>query len=100
MGPELTTGYLGEVIKVTRTATQACGRLPGGGVLFLSALMFVSTLAAQDSKTQDAAIAQIDKFIAAKAIDRSSPRWRTKLPQPPKIHYLFHSYIQLLNYHR
>ena len=87
MGPELTTGYLGEVIKVIRTATQACGRLLCGGVLFLPALMFVSTLAAQNSKTQDAAIAQIDKFIASKGINKSAPRWRTRLPRPPKANF-------------
>ena len=37
------------------------------------------------SGTPDAAIAEIDKFIAEKKIDKTNASWKTTLPQPPKL---------------
>jgi len=48
------------------------------------ALTFVSTAYSQDKKAPDSAIAEIDKFISSKKIDKSSPRWLLGLPKPPK----------------
>lgn len=51
------------------------------------ALTFVSTVYSQDKKAPDAAIAEIDKFISSKKIDKSSPRWRLGLPKPPQADF-------------
>jgi len=37
------------------------------------------------SETSDAALAQIDKFIAEQKIDKSNPKWRLKLAKPPRL---------------
>ena len=37
-----------------------------------------------DSKT-DAAIAEIDKFIADQKIDKANPNWKQNVPKPPKV---------------
>ena len=67
--------------------TQSRVFLSAGGLLPVLALTFVSTVYGQDKEAPDAAIAQIDKFISSRAIDKSSPRWRTKLAQPPKANF-------------
>ena len=45
------------------------------------------TKEAPASETINSAIAQIDKFIASKGINKSAPGWRTKLPKPPKANF-------------
>ncbi|HXJ33073.1 MAG TPA: peptidylprolyl isomerase [Candidatus Eisenbacteria bacterium] len=37
------------------------------------------------SGATDPAIAEIDKFIAEKKIDKANPNWKTSLPQPPML---------------
>ncbi|MCH2584377.1 MAG: peptidylprolyl isomerase [Planctomycetes bacterium] len=64
--------------------TQFRALVSAGCVLFVLALTFVSTAYSQDKKAPDSAIAEIDKFISSKKIDKSSPRWRLGLPKPPQ----------------
>ncbi len=44
-------------------------------------------LAADDKKASDAAVAELDKFIAEQKIDKSAAGWKTKLPKPPKVEF-------------
>jgi peptidyl-prolyl cis-trans isomerase B (cyclophilin B) len=37
--------------------------------------------------TSDAALTQIDAFIAEQSIDTSGSNWRTSLPQPPSVNF-------------
>ena len=67
--------------------TQFRALVSAGCVLFVLALTFVSTAYSQDKKATDSAIAEIDKFISSKKIDKSSPRWRTGLPKPPQADF-------------
>jgi len=50
-------------------------------------VMATSVLGKDDTPagSVDPAIAEVDKFIAAQKIDKSSPGWKTKLPKPPKL---------------
>ncbi len=41
-------------------------------------------LAADDKKASDAAVAELDKFIADQKIDKTKDGWKTGLPKPPK----------------
>ena len=67
--------------------TQFRALVSVGCVLFVLALTFVSAAYSQDKKAPDSAIAEIDKFISSKKIDKSSPRWRTGLPKPPQADF-------------
>ena len=67
--------------------TQSRAFLFAGCVLFALASTFVLPVYAQDSAATDPAIAQIDKFIASKKIDKTSPRWRVGLPKPSKADF-------------
>ncbi|MFP6633770.1 MAG: peptidylprolyl isomerase [Planctomycetota bacterium] len=67
--------------------TQFRALVSAGCVLFVLALTFVSTAYSQDKKAPDSAIAEIDKFISSKKIDKSSPRWRLGLSKPPKADF-------------
>ena len=67
--------------------TQFRALVSAGCVLFALALTFVSTAYSQDKKAPDSAIAELDKFISSKKIDKSSPRWRTGLPKPPQADF-------------
>jgi cyclophilin family peptidyl-prolyl cis-trans isomerase len=58
------------------------------------ALSIVTPAAAEEKKkmsaptaTTDAATAEIDKFIAAQKIDKSSPTWKQNLPKPPRVSF-------------
>jgi peptidyl-prolyl cis-trans isomerase B (cyclophilin B) len=42
---------------------------------------------AGDATASDSAIAEIDKFIAAQKIDKSSSSWKTSLPKPPVVKF-------------
>ncbi|MGH7894762.1 MAG: peptidylprolyl isomerase [Candidatus Binatia bacterium] len=64
--------------------------------LCLLSVAFAGLAHAEDKKTEpkkeaavsgttDAAIAEIDKFIAEKKIDKANASWKTSLPQPPKL---------------
>ena len=51
-------------------------------------LVMATSVLGKDDKpagSVDPAIAEVDKFIAAQKIDKSSPGWKTKLPKPPKL---------------
>jgi hypothetical protein len=42
---------------------------------------------AAPAKSNDPAIAEIDKFIADQKIDKSNPKWKESLPKPPKVSF-------------
>ena len=51
-------------------------------------LVMATSVLGKDDKpagSVDPAIAEIDKFISAQKIDKSSPNWKTKLSKPPKL---------------
>ena len=54
-------------------------------VCALSLGLAVPSLAADDTKSSDAAIAEIDKFTADQKIDKTKDGWKTSLPKPPKV---------------
>jgi len=41
----------------------------------------------ETAKADDVAMSAIDRFIAANPVDKSNPRWRTRLPKPPKVEF-------------
>ena len=53
----------------------------------ISQLTFVPIAYSQDKEASDSAIAELDKFISSKKVDKSSPRWRLGLPKPPQADF-------------
>ena len=67
--------------------TQFRALVSAGCVLFALALTFVPIAYSQDKEASDSAIAELDKFISSKKIDKSSLRWRLGLPKPPQADF-------------
>ena len=67
--------------------TQFRALVSASCVLFALALTFVPIAYSQDKEASDSAIADLDKFISSKKVDKSSPRWRLGLPKPPQADF-------------
>jgi cyclophilin family peptidyl-prolyl cis-trans isomerase len=48
-------------------------------------LLLVPAIGSAEDATGDAAVQEIDDFIAKQKIDKSSPSWKENLTQPPKV---------------
>ena len=68
----------------TRRALTACAVAVALATPAAAAEEKKAVTTAAPAKSNDPAIAEIDKFIADQKIDKSNPKWKESLPKPPK----------------
>ena len=71
----------------TRRALTACAVAVAFATPAAAAEEKKAVTTAAPAKSNDPAIAEIDKFIADQKIDKSNPKWKESLPKPPKASF-------------
>ncbi len=66
-------------------ALAALGFQPAAGVADEQASTAEPAEPAEPAEVGDAAFREIDAFIAEQGIDKTRPRWKSRLPEPPKL---------------
>ena len=64
-----------------------CLRFAVSVSVMVLAVGFATSLGAEKTDKDDAAVAALKKFIAESEIDKEAAGWRTKLPKPPKVKF-------------